>query len=134
MLVDVEGQLNSGETNYYYQQIYDGWSRYITGTYSPYRNWYTYYYDIEYGYTGEITITQTLGTDLLNELASDGILNFELDLLAGDLNYISGSLTVDVNPNPGGGNSNPVPEPATMLLFGTGLAGLASSKIRKKKK
>jgi hypothetical protein len=29
---------------------------------------------------------------------------------------------------------NPVPEPATMFLFGTGLAGLIGSKIRRKKK
>jgi hypothetical protein len=33
-----------------------------------------------------------------------------------------------------GGGSDPVPEPATLLLFGTGLAGLIGSKIRKKKK
>jgi PEP-CTERM motif len=33
-----------------------------------------------------------------------------------------------------GSNPSPTPEPATMLLFGTGLAGLVGSRIRKKKK
>jgi len=32
------------------------------------------------------------------------------------------------------GTTNPVPEPATMILFGTGLAGLIGVRLRKKKK
>lgn len=41
------------------------------------------------------------------------------------VNFTNSSLTVD---------SAPVPEPATMLLFGTGLAGFVGSRIKRKKK
>ncbi len=40
---------------------------------------------------------------------------------------------VATGPGPGPGPA-PVPEPATMLLFGTGLVGLAGSRLRRKKK
>ena len=36
------------------------------------------------------------------------------------------------SPDPGPGPANPIPEPATMLLFGSGLAGLAAARRRKK--
>ena len=34
---------------------------------------------------------------------------------------------------PGGGITNPIPEPSTILLFGSGLAGLAAWRYRKSK-
>ncbi len=43
--------------------------------------------------------------------------------------YVVGQ--VDMNYD---GSSAPVPEPATMLLFGTGLVGLVGSRLRKEKK
>jgi len=39
------------------------------------------------------------------------------------------NITIDTNTSPA-----PVPEPATMFLFGTGLAGLVRTKLRRKKK
>ncbi len=42
-------------------------------------------------------------------------------------NTLHGMFSVDVN-------TSEVPEPATMLLFGTGLAGLVGSRFRKNKK
>lgn len=48
----------------------------------------------------------------------------------GELNRVTFESNVQVTP---GGSSQPVPEPTTILLFATSLAGLLSSRLRKKK-
>lgn len=58
-------------------------------------------------------------------------LAYEIDPVTTGWYDINASLDVMVNPsNP----TSPVPEPATIFLFGTGLAGLVGTKLRRKKK
>ncbi len=60
---------------------------------------------------------------------------FDLSFLGADQEFYSHFTMGCGNDNlMGHGTTAPVPEPATMLLFGTGLVGLASSRLRKKKK
>ncbi len=58
-----------------------------------------------------------------------------LDLTSNDWYDIDTAVAGNITglPGSGGGGTAPVPEPATMLLFGTGIVGLAGSKLRKKK-
>lgn len=96
----------------------------------------------EHGYRGEVTLTQTFDQDQLSDLSDDGIINFTLRAELGDITYVSGLLTAELQPNPlatGGGDLDPsaapipTPEPSTVALMGLGLAGLGIAGWRRKK-
>ena len=78
--------------------------------------------------------TLSTGTDTLNVKGFyDGGFYGLYYTLPGIGYDIDKSLTITVGSSSTGGTS-PVPEPATMLLFGTGLAGFVGTKLRRKKK
>ena len=80
--------------------------------------------------------TQSTGTDTLNikGLYDGGFHGLYYALSSPDpIGYnIDKSLTISVNSSTKQGTSS-VPEPATVLLFGTGIAGLAGTRLRRKK-
>lgn len=86
------------------------------------------YWDIDgvAPYWTPLTVNVTSG-DMVNQLfVAISVSSFPLD--GGTQNWVDDVFSV------GGGTPPPqVPEPATILLFGTGLAGLVGSRIRKKK-
>jgi len=64
-----------------------------------------------------LTVTASMGTTIDYVVIHDSGNYWVVDNMSGDAS----------------GVNNPVPEPATMLLFGTGLAGLFGARLRRKK-
>lgn len=111
-------------TDYYSVRTFENRALDRTESITPYmfNYYYTEYYTDQFGYRGEITLVLSLGDLALADLADDGMIRYILEV-DGDLFFESGVLTTDIN-------TSPVPEPATLLLFGSGLLGLAG--FRKK--
>jgi len=76
------------------------------------------------GYTGFLTLMQSLGQNALQSLSNDGIVDFTLRTSTGDIIYTGGTLTADIV-------ANPVPIPSAVLLSSLGL-GVAGYRLRRK--
>jgi PEP-CTERM motif len=91
-------------------------------------------YDYSYSYTGYGDTDFLHGTSAYSAGTWGRLDNSKLFLQLGD-NYNAGAYMelaeAKITKATGGGPS-PVPEPATLLLFGTGIAGLAAARRRKK--
>ncbi len=143
--LDINGQISDKTTDYYSQTIFsttdDGQRTEYKTVYECFSNGcyyvheplvyeaYTDYQKRVSGNTGDIYFSESLYETNILDLSTDGVLDFDFNV-TGDLNLISASLTFDINENPA---AAPVPEPATMLLFGTGIVGLAGTRRRKER-
>lgn len=155
-LLDNSYQLNGKETTPdHYNSSYYG-EDWFDRTGNPPWWWNSYYhwdenewsYDKKYNKDPHISLTDI--TDIPESPAQDISYDFSSDQVSTliaylenenhfglgfdpDCHYYFDGMTLTITTSEGGG-SNPVPEPATMLLVGTGLLGLAGIRRKKMKK
>lgn len=77
----------------------------------------------------EYSFSSTNLSDLKGYILNDGIIGLGFDP---DCHFWDSKVTFSIT-TASSGNANAVPEPATMLLFATGLIGLAGVRMRRKK-
>lgn len=87
--------------------------------YTHYEYYYSNIYQQNDGYWGQETVLTSLSSSSLDDLALDGILDFTVSGQTGDIIFDYAQLDFEANENP-----NVTPEPATLMLFLSGLFGL----------
>jgi hypothetical protein len=108
-----------------------GWSSgcYYNNNITTYTGYYSNGFFFSWTSNSPLSVFMSLSAANLEALRSSGRLDFNLGIL-GDLNFSNAWLAFDINESPA--PNAPVPEPATMLLFGTGIASLVAARRRKK--
>lgn len=79
------------------------------------------------------TDTFSLFIPTISDLNIDGILQVIIKATTGSFSFADSVLIAQVTKGNGGGPSNGIPEPASVLLLGSGLAGLALASRRRNK-